>query len=664
MTKRVSATAAVPLPSPSIEAARKLLHSRHMQELDAQNSAGRSRSRKTLPFPINLPTDAIAATAILGAALGSRSQLINKLFDGQQVVVILETIDEHWTNAIKESAKACFCIAPSKSKMEVTANEIDTKKVAYICSSGQKRPGFDASLRATIAIAEMRPVIGIASNPKHELPEDVLRTCDHYIVVTRFEADLLALVVEAVVGSPPLRLPPPEVLREARFQDIRLAFHRDRTADGCIERLESIVKPSAKFQNKGVRLEHLAGYGSIRDIGLAIAEDLRRYSKKELDWSEMERGLLIYGPPGTGKTLFARSLAAQAGLDLIAGSLALWQGTGEAHLGTTLKSMQATFTEARNRVPSILFIDELDSFGDRRSFPDRSSHYSTQVANGFLELLDGCVDREGVYLVGATNSPDRIDPAIMRSGRFDRRLALGLPSLDDVIAILRFHLGQDLLDSELSHIARRALGSTGADIANVVRQARGIARRSNRSLKSSDLLRVLEDLVEVVGQDLLKRSAIHEAGHAIAAHAYGFKIGDVAIQTPMPKANGFVTIEYPEILTAESCRIVLAVVLAGRAAEFVVLGTASASAANDLLTASSIARDMHVKWGLGRWLSVQPNPFVGRNVDDVVEADLQNAFAESCKLIEANRETLSILTEAILNQRALTGPELRTLLDR
>lgn len=212
----------------------------------------------------------------------------------------------------------------------------------------------------------------------------------------------------------------------------------------------------------------------------------RAYRAGRLPWSAIDRGVLVFGPPDTGKTSFARALAASCGVPFILGSLGEWQAAG--HLGDLLRAMRATFSRARASAPAILFIDEIDSFGDRASFSHGNRDYSIQVVNGLLELLDGAGGREGVVVVGACNHPDRLDPAIVRSGRLDRRIHIPLPDQAALRQIIRHHLGTDLADVDLADAAKAAVGASGADVERWVRGARRRTRTSNRPMVIKDLL--------------------------------------------------------------------------------------------------------------------------------------------------------------------------------
>ena len=170
---------------------------------------------------------------------------------------------------------------------------------------------------------------------------------------------------------------------------------------------------SVGYSSSGPTLHELAGYGGARDWGISLAEDLKAWKEGVLSWADVDCGILLSGPPGSGKTSYAAALARTCNVPLILGSAARWQARG--HLGDMLKAMRRAFTDAEAQSPAILLIDEFDSFANRDDRTGSSDNYHRQVINALLELLDGAHAHEGVVVIGATNYPGIIDPALLRA---------------------------------------------------------------------------------------------------------------------------------------------------------------------------------------------------------------------------------------------------------
>ncbi|WP_162561770.1 AAA family ATPase [Limimaricola hongkongensis] len=340
---------------------------------------------------------------------------------------------------------------------------------------------------------------------------------------------------------------------------------------------------------------------AVHDPLVQLMADLEAWRAGDLPWTDIETGWLIWGPPGTGKTMLATALARTAGVPLIAASYAQWQSTG--HLGDMQRAARATFEEAR-RAPNgcILFVDEVDAIGNRSAAgSDRGAAYENKVVATLLELLDGVVGREGVIVVGATNLPELVDPALRRPGRLGRILELPLPRPVQIAGMLRHHLGCELPDIDLRPFARQAAGISAAGIAALIRQARATARAARRPIDDMDLQQALDGQRPRSIAPHRERIAIHEAGHALAHHLL-----EITRPTAMrlTLTGGMVEVETliePQTLAQFEAR--LQTLLAGRAAERMLLGDVSAGAGggegSDLAMATETALRIETVFGLG-----------------------------------------------------------------
>ncbi|WP_105374327.1 AAA family ATPase [Neorhizobium huautlense] len=429
------------------------------------------------------------------------------------------------------------------------------------------------------------------------------------------------------------------------------ALRRGRTIGNALARLAEAsaldAKSSSAKSESLPSLQDMFGYGQAKDWGMELAQDLIDWQRGKIDWSEVDTGIVLSGPPGVGKTQFAAALARQCNVPIIATSLARWQSRG--HLGDLLKAMRADFEKAKESAPCILFCDELDSFGDRNSFAADNRDYSTQVVNGFLELLDGLDGREGVVVIGATNALGRVDPAILRPGRLNRHVAIPLPTASDRIAILQQQLGQVLTRKHHPKLMAATNGFSGADLAKVARDAKRIARRAKRDVTMADISKSLPEMVPITGA-LRRALAVHEAGHTVAVVAldhgkfYGAMIIDHTRNDSETVPGGGAYFEVPNVAyrTVKTYRDRIVVLLAGIAAEEVLLGAVSDGAGagpnSDLAQATRIATMLQSGMGMGNRLrhSLAKNdrdletlrlqdPCVAVWVDDVLRTEFERA---------------------------------------
>lgn len=458
---------------------------------------------------------------------------------------------------------------------------------------------------------------------------------------------------------------------------INSIFRKGRSAAAALTKLDKLqTKPA-----KGPRLVPLAAYGEAGQWGERFKSDLRLWRSGQLDWSDLDRGILLYGPPGVGKTSFAASLASECAAHLVPTSLAKWQATG--HLGDLLKAMRQDFAEARERAPSILLIDEIDSVGDRRSFSGDNRHYCTEVVNALLEALDGVASREGVVVVASTNFPEAIDPALLRSGRLETHVEMKRPGTSERAEILQFYLPELIASKEFREIARHLHGRTGSDLERLARKAKQIARIRNRSVMIDDVWAVVPKQPSLSAEDRW-RICIHEAAHAVVTELSGLGrvtcvevFDDIHDNIEAYDALGRTSSDcpVPAIKTEDWYRWDIAINLAGMAGEELVLGnrstTAGGSRGSDVPSATERASQMVARFALGNRLSVFPHD-VDRPVHQVIEgvpqlrADvdviLDTEYARAKRLLEAERETVITLARALKEESRLEGDRLVPLL--
>lgn len=382
------------------------------------------------------------------------------------------------------------------------------------------------------------------------------------------------------------------------------------------------------------------------------------------------RGVLLVGPPGTGKTLLARAVAGEAGVPFfhVSGSQFL-----EMLVGVGASRVRDLFATAKKNSPCIIFVDEIDSIGRRRGgiqgFYGGGASELEQTLNQLLSEMDGFEPNEDVIVVAATNQPDVLDPALLRPGRFDRRIVVDLPNLVEREEILKVHVRKVPLaaDVDLKQLARTTPGNSGADLKNLVNEAAILAsKRRKEAVAMDDFLTALDTIILghvrsslILSEEEKKRTAYHEAGHALIAKALpdsdpvtkvtivprGKSLG-VTMQTPIDERHNY---------TKEYLKNRLVVLLGGRAAEQVAFGSISTGAENDLMICTTIARNMVARYGMseqfGNLSLMDPssdsflgeNPFAQRNFS---EETLRLVDQETRLLIDAAyKQAVDILTE-------------------
>lgn len=612
----------------------------------------------------------LAAVAVLTArAIEAEPGLTRTLRRGTPVV----TIATHSSDHVSSVSKVIEVCALPKDRSVVTSKHPsrpmrdDVFIVARDGADKNHKPdaGNDSIANALHARAT---IIGIAPDPRRQLPRDLMRSAEYRLVMPEIDESALFLVIEAVTGKRTQRPVDPATIRLLDIADLVLALRPDRSPEECLERLEELVVKKGEFHSDGPALEDLDGYGEAKDWGLELAADFADYKAGRISWDEVDnRGLLLSGPPGVGKTSYARALSKSARVPLVATSVADWNAA--TYLSGTLQAIKDVFARACRLAPCILFIDELDGISDRARLSGDYVEYWSQVVNLFLELLQGVDDRPGVVVIGATNHPDRIDAAVKRAGRLDREIAIEKPDSRTLANIFRHHLGDLLPEADLMRVALAARGATGADVEAYVRRARGAARRGRRAFLIDDLLTEVRSKREPFSGEERRRLAIHEAGHVVSGtilgrmEIVGVSIGDRGGLTEVADIEGSVDPDH--------CNDLIVMLMAGRAAEELVLGSPSTGAGgapdSDLAHATELAKKIELKFGFGDFGPI----YVGEDIRDPlttvpgllasVRKRLDRAVADAAELLGKNRATLEKVAAALDRSGYLSTAEITEL---
>jgi cell division protease FtsH len=447
-------------------------------------------------------------------------------------------------------------------------------------------------------------------------------------------------------------------------------------------------------QQKKATFKDVAGSDEAKEELQEIIEFLKDPQKFQKLGGRIPKGVLLVGPPGTGKTLLARAIAGEANVPFfsISGSDFV-----EMFVGVGASRVRDLFEQGKKNAPCIIFIDEIDAVGRHRGAGLGGGHDEReQTLNALLVEMDGFESNEGVILIAATNRPDVLDPALLRPGRFDRRVVVARPDVKGREEILRVHTRKVPLadDVDLSIIARGTPGFSGADLANLVNEAALWAARQNRKFVAMDDFEMSKDKVlmgverksMILSDEEKRNTAYHEAGHAlVAAMTPGTDPVHKVTIIPRGMALGL-TMQLPEAdkhtYTKEYLEGMLAVLMGGRTAEEIFLGHITTGAGNDIERATDIARNMVCEWGMSdlgplAFGKKEEAIFLGREIaqhrdfsedtalqiDREVKRIVSSGYEKAKNILNSNKETLDRIAQALLEREVLDANEVRLLME-
>ena len=450
-----------------------------------------------------------------------------------------------------------------------------------------------------------------------------------------------------------------------------------------------ISSPKEKISFKDV-----AGLEEAKQELREVVEFLKN-PKKFLDLgAKIPRGVLLMGPPGSGKTLLARAVAGEANVPFFHISGAEFV---ELFVGVGASRVRDAFTTAKKAAPSILFIDEIDAVGRERGAGLGGGHDEReQTLNQILVEMDGFDRDTNVIVMAATNRPDILDPALLRPGRFDRRIVLELPDLREREEILKIHSRDKMLtdDINLKRMAERTPGFSGADLANLVNEAAILAaRRNKKAISQSEFLESIEKVIlgperksRIISEKEKKIVAYHEAGHALVTY-YSPDADPVQKVSIIARGQaGGYTLKMPledrRLQTKKQFLAELAVLMGGYVAEKSYLGDISTGAANDLKTASELARKLVMRFGmsdklgpitfgkteelifLGREITAEKNysEKTAVEIDNEVADLIDNAVKQALKIIKGHKKQMEVLVNTLLEKEVIEKEEFEKLL--
>ncbi len=444
----------------------------------------------------------------------------------------------------------------------------------------------------------------------------------------------------------------------------------------------------------GVTFKDVQGEDEAKEALEEIVNYLHNSEKYTKIGAKLPKGALLVGPPGTGKTLLARAVAGEAKVPFfsISGSEFV-----EMFVGMGASKVRDLFKQASEKAPCIVFIDEIDTIGKKRdSSPYGGNDEREQTLNQLLTEMDGFDANKGVVILAATNRPDSLDPALLRPGRFDRRIPVNLPDLQGRVAILKVHAKDVKMDDNINWeaIARATSGASGAELANIINEAALRAVRNNRETVTQD---DLEESVETVIAGYQRKNAVlsesekrivafHEIGHALVA-AKQTNSAPVTKITIIPRTSGAlgytmqVEEEEKNLMSKEELLNKIATLTGGQAAEEVIFNSITTGASNDIETATKLARSMVTRYGMSSTfgmvaLETVNNQYLGgdtslccsskssEEIDEEVIKLVKEAREKAVNILKENEAKLNELASYLLEKETITGEEFMSILNK
>jgi cell division protease FtsH len=471
-----------------------------------------------------------------------------------------------------------------------------------------------------------------------------------------------------------------------------------RRAQGQMSGIMSIGRSKAKVyttERPRTTFSDVAGYEGVKLEIREVVDFLRSANRFKEIGAKIPKGVLLVGPPGTGKTLLARAVAGEAGVPFLSVTGSDFM---EMFVGVGASRVRDLFQTARKQAPAIIFIDEIDSIGRKRGAGLGGGHDEReQTLNQMLAEMDGFEATEGVVMMAATNRPDILDPALLRPGRFDRQIVVPLPDLEERLPILAVHCKDKRVDPDvdLTVVARGTPGMSGADLANLVNEAALHAVRRGASAIAMQDFEAARDRVlmgqrresTVLSDKEKEATSYHEGGHAVLAYVLpdADPVHKVTI-LPTGMALGVtqqLPIEERHTYWREYIEDAMCVMMGGRCAEQLILGSLSTGASNDLQRATEMARKMVREFGMSERIGPmawgqEGQVFLGedlmhaardysdvtsRVIDEEVERILREQEARASRLLNEHRRGLAAVAAALLEKETIDGTEVGRLVD-
>ncbi|MBR1281300.1 AAA family ATPase [Bradyrhizobium sp. AUGA SZCCT0177] len=632
-----------------------------------QSSANRSTDR---------PPDAgrVAVELQLSRYFDERSDLLTAVLKGAPTILV-DVADPRALSRVSQAWQDLFF--QGRRKVDIVQQGFRRRQELDVLFMTVGEPPKSATVdeREKAALHGLSlglPFFGISPLARSHLPSCLIKAASTKFDFPRIDAMTIERTIRIVTARRCESALDCSIGSGATVEDLIIAIRFDRTPEQCIGELGRLADlKHAKAGARGLVLSQLHGLGEARAWAKDSIADIQAWKQGRIPWSAVSSAIALEGPPGCGKTTFASVYCAEAGLYMVGdANMAAWQSSGEGHLGHLLRAMKKSFEEARANAPACIIIDECDSVGARNLMSHSHRDYSVQVVNALLAEIDGIKGREGVVIIGCSNDLSRCDPALLRAGRLEKIIRIGLPDVAELERMFRVRLQNDLRGDDLMPLAELAIGMVGADVERIVKDARRATRNEgDRAITLDDLKKALLGEDDRSEQEIWVACA-HEAAHIVVDVLHFGPEGVFASVAATATRGGMVARPRPGRLlhTADDYGRRLQAILAGRVGETLIFGKPSHGAGGkggDIDQATQLACAMIGSLGLAG-----PTPLIFRapageterllgfpDVRRAVNAELQRQ-AEACRLLlEDHRDAMLSVAQRLRECGRIDGAE-------
>lgn len=564
--------------------------------------------------------------------------------------------------------------------MQSCVRQLGHPSVTFTTGSDKPKSRDAEGIAVSLALARGGSVVGVSHSPSTLLPQVLLTAATHNFVVPPVDINILAEAMKrCMVGRAPASLRQLS-LAGMDFDTVCACLPRGAHKAEGVDRLrrasESSLSPATSTTLTLPLLEDAVEYGQAREWGLDLKQDIADLRARKISWRDVDRGAILEGPPGSGKTTFAKILGQSCGLPTVIGSVSELFASTAGHLDSVIKAQRKLFEEAASKAPCILFLDEINALPDPATMSPRGRDWWLPVIYDFYLLLDSAVSaRDGIIVVGATNMIKDISPALLRPGRLERAIHIGIPTVDGLVNILRTHLADELTREDLRPLAKAGEGATAAVAMDWVRSARRASRRAGRTMITLADLAAQISPADTRATSERYRCAVHEAGHGVIGYVLGEPLIEISITR---KGNSGGRTSFVEVDGALFDRPWIEnkvkMILGGMAAEMGVLSSVSSGGGggdgSDLAKATELLAATRTSFGMTGDLLWRGAPETAMSLLErdpalrsAVESDLQRLYSETRTLVDQHHAHILSVTARLMEAGTVSAQHVREVID-